>query len=80
MCKFYYLSIRTTISRSYWWNALGLLSYWVIKGMPVSKNVCLKYKNQSESFQFADGIRLNLEHFYVLAFTVLFIGFILALL
>ncbi len=60
------------------WHSLGLHTYWMRRFLPVAKQCRLRYNNQDESVKLVEQARIQLKQFY-LAFLVLFIGYILAL-
>ena len=65
--------------RSYWYHAFGFGIYWRQKMIPVPRQCLLQYNLQGEFVQLADLARLELGQFSV-AFIVLFVGYVLALL
>jgi len=64
--------------RSFWFAAFGLAQYWAKKTVPLAKQCWLQYDIRGEFVQLVDKVPLKLEQFY-LAFVVLFIGYLLAL-
>jgi len=73
------VNIYMYVGRSYWWNSVGLQRYWMNKLMSAPRQCLLEYNNKGESVQVVERVRLKLEQFTV-AFVVLFIGYVLALL
>ncbi len=67
------------IDRSFLYAQFGLMLYWTNKMIPAQSQCQLHYNDNGEYVKLVNGARIKLEQFYV-AFVVLFVGYILALL
>ena len=72
--------IENFFIRSFWYVSLGFPDYWTNKVyVPVPRQCLLHYNSNGEDVKLVDKAQLKLDQFYV-AFIVLFVGYVLALL